>query len=250
VNYDFLASQINACIDTSYANHFLPPSAIPKYLIGCATSCIVTARDIMQYVALSFVWGKEISEANGLLAGELKQLPRTIADAITITLRLGKQCLWVDRYCIDQNDIEAKIDEINNMGGIYASAWVTIVSLTSSIQNGIPGASAPRKLSEVHTSQGTIYKLRDMFLKGRDIRESPWAKRGWTFQEAALSKRLLFFTPEQAYLLSDERVVEEWEAWMEDFGPPLHGETKSGALGFGFTGDSSDILGSFGQYVQ
>ena len=33
--------------------------------------------------------------------------PRVITDAMTATVELGWQYLWVDRYCIDQND-EAK----------------------------------------------------------------------------------------------------------------------------------------------
>lgn len=77
--------------------------------------CIVERRDVVEYVALSYVWGAvstqrltTINQEQMLTPGifsELK-LPDTIWDAIDVTRICGQQYLWVDSLCIVQNDVE------------------------------------------------------------------------------------------------------------------------------------------------
>ncbi|KAK3399065.1 hypothetical protein B0T20DRAFT_452635 [Sordaria brevicollis] len=54
------------------------------------------------------------------------ELPETVKDAVHITLVLGLRHLWVDAFCIIQNDIHEKHEEIQKMGHIYGNAEVTI----------------------------------------------------------------------------------------------------------------------------
>jgi hypothetical protein len=48
----------------------------------------------------------------------------------------------------------------------------------------------------------------------RNIDASRWSKRGWTFQEALLSKRRLYFTEQQVYFETQHHVTSElfWSA--------------------------------------
>lgn len=63
-------------------------------VIDCFTKSIVTApSDDFSYVALSYVWGQQ-QTADPDSSG----FPGTIEDSIAVTLALGFQYLWVDRY--------------------------------------------------------------------------------------------------------------------------------------------------------
>jgi hypothetical protein len=66
-------------------------------LIDCTRWEIVTAPENSRFVALSYVWGQLHVEVdpNGLLP---EDLPRTISDSMRMTLDLGYEFLWVDRY--------------------------------------------------------------------------------------------------------------------------------------------------------
>jgi hypothetical protein len=73
------------------------------------------------YVCLSYVWGAKETvheSASGVLP---ETLPLTVSDAITVTLSVGFRFLWCDRYCIPQDDAEAKHDAIHSMDGICKS---------------------------------------------------------------------------------------------------------------------------------
>ena len=90
----------------------------PKMLkvIDCRTRRIIGAPPSCSYVALSYVWGKQQPAAISSFASSGKNtgnrslssitIPSVISDAMIVTLELGWQYLWVDRYCIDQNDEE------------------------------------------------------------------------------------------------------------------------------------------------
>jgi hypothetical protein len=229
VSYQLLLYQINSCIERCSQTHETA-TKLPMKVIDCKTLRIVPPVAGVKYVALSYVWGPNAPEAETNGKDELTNLPRTIADAVTVTLNLGQQFLWVDRYCINQHDHVVKQREISNMGDIYAGAWVTIVSLASHINAGLPGVSVlPKKMNRttVRTSQGCLYVL-DPINQFRQnmITKTPWAHRGWTFQEAILSPRLLIFTVEQAVLLCESAITQEWQYWYKAH---EHGKLMSGS---------------------
>ena len=93
------------------------------------------------YLALSYVWG--VVEQNMPNAGRpgtaLTGLPRTVEDAMTFVKMLGKQYLWVDSVCIDQNNADEKLQQMGIMSEIYLGAYATIVALSSATANaGLP----------------------------------------------------------------------------------------------------------------
>ncbi|RSM09186.1 hypothetical protein CEP52_004281 [Fusarium oligoseptatum] len=115
----------------------------------------------IKFAALSYVWGESnVSRDNALLNsnesefgtdGGMKEgkVPQAIEDAITICKRLKQRYLWVDRFCIIQNnkDGREKQRQIDAMGDIYSSAEFTIIHASGKgIQCPIPGVSRERKV--------------------------------------------------------------------------------------------------------
>ncbi|KAH6666539.1 heterokaryon incompatibility protein-domain-containing protein, partial [Plectosphaerella plurivora] len=164
------------------------------------------------YAALSYVWGAAPSalssffsprkpmptEATGTPSLVFSKLPSTIRDAIQVTLALGFCYLWVDLFCIDQSDA-AKHEQIKQMDMIYQSAEVTIIAAAGrDPTHGLPGVSRDR-LPQPQCSIGNIELLSTMPHPHTAIRSSVWDTRGWTYQEAVLSRRRLVFTDQQVY---------------------------------------------------
>lgn len=115
-------------------------------------------------------------------------LPLTIAD-ITVTKALGLRYLWVDQYCINQQDKEDKRRQIEHMDLIYKFAELTIVAAAGHGSDyGLPGVSTRRRdvldpfvLDGVFTFGIHPQEDHQYWKTGR------WHTRGWTFQEALLS---------------------------------------------------------------
>jgi hypothetical protein len=82
------------------------------------TCQVVAAPHRCWYLALSYVWGSQ--KARAVHTGEkLSSLPQTIEDAIIVTLKLGFQYLWVDMYCIKQDNQNHVGDQIRHMDLVY-----------------------------------------------------------------------------------------------------------------------------------
>lgn len=63
-------------------------------------------------------------------------LPQTIEDVITVTLDLQFQYLWVDMYCIKQNDMLDFHTQIQQMDRIYRGAEITIIAAAGTGPSG------------------------------------------------------------------------------------------------------------------
>jgi len=81
---------------------------LPLRLIDVQDKCVVLGNDQTRYVALSYVWGKvdqlKLLMSNLTVLGTVgvfsrdklgNRLPRTISDAIELTVALGERYLWV-----------------------------------------------------------------------------------------------------------------------------------------------------------
>ncbi|KAK8091995.1 hypothetical protein PG997_002356 [Apiospora hydei] len=104
----------------------------------------VLADERCSYVSLSYVWGKPKPGQTPGTLGSLAEadLPLTIRDVMTVTLRLGYRYLWIDRYCIKQDDPVDKAGQIMNMGLIYNCSVLTIVAAAGEDPDyGLPGVS-------------------------------------------------------------------------------------------------------------
>jgi hypothetical protein len=176
------------------------PASVPGLkLIDCETNTLIPGES-HPYVALSYVWGcsSDTSEDPNQLP---KILPNTIKDTITVTKRLGFRYLWIDRYCINQQNEEEKSSQVGRMDSIYQNAELTIIAAAGDDPNyGLPGVGE-RKRKPQHLT--TCTKIGEHFLISTDatprgsISGTRWITRGWTYQEGLLSRRRLVFVEKQ-----------------------------------------------------
>jgi hypothetical protein len=163
-------------------------------LIDSSTGKVVRAAKDEPYVALSYVWGDKDTSTQ-----ESDSYPRTIQDAIIATKNLGYRWLWVDKYCIDQNDTNDLNDQLQQMDVIYQQAAVTIIAAAgTNAHYGLPGVgqSYRKPTSSILIGDEHICAIPKPELRSDVCR---WISRAWTYQEGLLSTRRLVFTDEQVY---------------------------------------------------
>ena len=164
------------------------------------------------YATLSYCWGSadvfRLYSANLLTLQDnlpFENLPRTIRDAISITLRLGIRYLWVDSLCIIQDSIEDWERESSRMADVYRNGLVNIAA------TGV-----------THANEGTVYSRNPCYLqpclgyvslRGAIssfyhifstrtvdwVASAPLNTRGWVLQERLLAPRTLHFGPQQVF---------------------------------------------------
>jgi hypothetical protein len=155
-------------------------------LIDCRTKTITTAPMTIEYVALSYVWGRQTaenssSENSPLQPGLPTKLPNTIEDAMKVTVSLGYRYLWVDKYCVDQRAEHSELQaQLATMDLIYSGACVTIIAAAGNDASfGLPGVGSRARIAHLSIAIDGI-----TWVSGhRDTRAlvsaSTWATRGW-----------------------------------------------------------------------
>ena len=207
---------INFCDEEHATSCIFEPESALKGLqfIDCETLQIFPSPERSPpYITLSYLW----SRAGGLEQGSLSEdIPLVIKDAIKVVKELGWRYLWVDRYCIPQENGPEKDNLIYNMDQIYRGATLSIIANgEQNLVYGLPGVSSisrlPQPSIQIASEQYTLcwINMREM------VAQSEWSTRGWTFQEALLSTRKLVFNDTQLYfqcnsMLSMEMVLWEW----------------------------------------
>ena len=215
INYRHLSNWLSICND----NHAVcKPLSTPELgtinLIDVETNELVpypTGKEC-QYIALSYVWGDTAPFPFRL--GRLPDQTRaTIDDAILVVKKLGLRYLWVDAICIDQHDGNHQMSQIRIMNLIYSGAYATIVALNGASANaGLPRVSQNSSSGkQSRHSFGPNQRVTTMPSLWHQILQSPWSKRGWTFQEALFSHRCLLFTKYQVYFNCNELHCSEAE---------------------------------------
>ncbi|KAL8376509.1 hypothetical protein RB595_007550 [Gaeumannomyces hyphopodioides] len=203
--------------------------------------------DIMApvYAALSYCWGTR-EDAQGQLKTTRetisermhgihdRQMTATLKDAIAATRVLSIPYLWIDALCILQGDDEdAQRDWESQsvlMTSIFGHAHVTLGALSSSACHEhflnhpydvswhwrskiSPDASGlMRATYVVHQSHQLICRPRRHIGRTMDfyddyLTDSIWTRRGWTYQEATVSKRFLAFGKTSLMLFVHPHIV-------------------------------------------
>ncbi|KAK3955917.1 heterokaryon incompatibility protein-domain-containing protein [Pseudoneurospora amorphoporcata] len=216
VNYHLIGEWLRLCLLGHVQCHGDGDSdvmTIPGFrVIDCTTRSIVSAveafgnHDKLDYVTLSYVWGQAgfsgpVLREDGLSLPD--ELPLVISDAMEVVKRVGYRYLWVDRYCIPQDDIRTKQIQIKNMDKIYSYSTLTIIAAAGEgPEYGLPGVSSRHRPEQlcVQVADGislALYESPKVL-----VTASKWHTRGWTYQEGPcwehkkglLSKRRLIFT--------------------------------------------------------
>ncbi|KAK6224320.1 hypothetical protein QIS74_02647 [Colletotrichum tabaci] len=202
IDYGLVRSWIHLCEsqhDTCRVTTEWKP--IPHFkLIDCESRLIVSADSSDQrfrYVALSYVWGSAPPEKY-TYPRLPDDLPPVVLDAMRVTMKLGFRYLWVDRYCIWQQDTTHKMSQVERMDQIYGDAELTVIAVGARDPGyGLPGLTLSRTNHAPITKRVGERKLVANFSHHwqlDQITRSKWATRGWTFQETCLSRRRLYFS--------------------------------------------------------
>ncbi|RAQ78399.1 hypothetical protein COH21_013079 [Aspergillus flavus] len=168
---------------------------------------------INRYIALSHNW--QFSEARNCMTlkenyGSRKRsipqqgLSQTFQDTITVARWLGVRYLWIDTFCIIQDDPDDWAEQASHMGDIFEGAYITIAA--HCYQNSPPtdGCFLERNVfNEVAVPDGNgdqFPMLIRHFGAGihdiHDLNSDPsLMRRGWCVQERLLSPRILHFRP-------------------------------------------------------
>ena len=99
-----------------------------------ATSC--TSGTPVWYTALSYVWGNPALVKTLTCNGKDFAITKNLDLALHHLRRSDVSImLWVDRICINQDDLQEKGQQVNLMGTIYQRAWSTLVWLSEEADN-------------------------------------------------------------------------------------------------------------------
>ncbi len=175
---------------------------LPKRVVDVVSApepfLFITQCQQGRYAALSYCFGngpvltttgKTLQERQASIPMAI--LPQTVRDAIIWTRQLGLQYLWIDSLCILQDSQSDWEVELSTMSDIYRDATVTIAATAAAhASSGCAPVRNKLQLAPFTPLPGIVIEAsfkRDawMFQKG------PLEKRGWTFQEIQLSRRVL-----------------------------------------------------------
>ena len=174
-------------------------------LINCDARTIVRppSNANYKYTALSYVWGGRADDKYKSRRGRLPaKLPATMEDAIKITQKLGVRWIWIDRYCVDQENEAVKHAQFQQMNLVYKKAFVTIIAAAGEDPHfGLPGVGLTPRLPQPDAWIGERHLVSTLTNPRKLISTSKWNKRAWTYQEGFFSQRRLIFTEEQAYFV-------------------------------------------------
>lgn len=186
-------------------------TVLPTRLIDCSDPkrprLVATNGTNGLYASLSYVWGEDqpsktikATLATYLAGIDVGLIPQTIYDAIKITNIFGIQYLWVDSFCIVQDDKQEKRREVAQMRRIFADAYVTIVA--SSAPNSTSGFLQNR-ISQHEKDTSLPYVCQDgqlgtvkLYPMSRNLayEVEPVDQRAWCLEERLLSPRKFVYT--------------------------------------------------------
>jgi hypothetical protein len=163
------------------------------------------------YITLSHCWGciqplrLTTESIDRLRHGiDIYELPKTFYDAISVTMSLNCEYLWIDSLCIIQDSLEDWVQESATMGSVYQNSLCTIAALWA--RNCEEGLFCFRRESplalhscmynldgdkNLHIQRRVGLRVPDYILQGKDA--APLNQRAWVIQERILARRTLFF---------------------------------------------------------
>lgn len=176
----------------------LLPKRVVDVVSGLEPFLFITQCQRDRYAALSYCFGKgpvltttEKTLQERQAGIPMTILPQTVRDAVIWTRQLGLRYLWIDSLCILQDSLSDWEVELSTMTEIYRDATVTIAA-TAAPYAGSGCAPVRNKLQLApFTPLPGIVIEPDFSREHWIFSKGPLEKRGWTFQETQLSRRVL-----------------------------------------------------------
>ncbi|KAI0471378.1 heterokaryon incompatibility protein-domain-containing protein [Xylaria cf. heliscus] len=158
------------------------------------------------YTALSYAWGDQQVAHEIHLGNNQLHIGQNLNSALRDLRRRDHPIrLWVDAICINQNDVNERNHQVQQMRDIYSSAMETIIYVGGQTgtntelsawnflernatwamsEAGDPDPDRPNKQETLAFFRGD---LSDVEI---DVLSRPWFERLWVFQEVVVSKKL------------------------------------------------------------
>ncbi|EEU36980.1 uncharacterized protein NECHADRAFT_86631 [Fusarium vanettenii 77-13-4] len=184
----------------------LPP---PSRLVDVQNLRLVDSAPIGSptWAALSYCWGgpqkaqtTSQNVKNRYQSIDFDDMPLTLRDSIRTCRELNLPYLWIDSICIIQDDENDKAREINKMPEVYQGALITLSASCATTCHGgflhdrlhpAPGVALP-----IRGPEGDYNIIQAVKWKGPV--DEPIDTRAWTFQEQALSERIIDYGSQRA----------------------------------------------------
>lgn len=152
---------------------------------------------------------------------DLAAIPKTYTDAITMTRNLRIQFLWIDSFCIIQDDREDWATESQKMGDIYEKAYCNIAA--TGVKDGKTGFLDIRKEEPIYVRVPAADQQADYFYFTSQansdfeayVNQVKLNTRGWVIQERVLSRRTIHFAMDMWYWECGECIISE-DGWQHD----------------------------------
>lgn len=245
-NSSFVQRLLQDCLRRIGLTFFLPKRLVDVQATGAGedglrivVSANLSSPETVRYAALSYCWGGKSPFKDDMLNKAKKdiaamerslhfsQISAVYQDAVKTTRHLGIRYLWIDALCIAQGDVNEWKTESLKMAETYSHAFVTIAADASStcdesfldiqpyrgLSAGIevPGSEfcGVGSRSFARIADESLYKHYDK--TGFPPCASMMEKRGWTFQEGLLSRRVLSFRHTNVHFRCMERVDGDYD---------------------------------------
>lgn len=189
---------------------------------------LVLSREIIEehpkYTTLSYCWGSDQSFKTTRATMDafhqnipLLELPQTFADAFDLTRQLNVRYIWIDAFCIIQDDTIDWETEAATMHNVYVGSFLTIqASEAQSASEGCFVQTTPAT-TKAQSCGRALFSAREQN-KDTDIRVhivphtgrvAALNQRGWTLQETVLSHRTIQLTDGELHWRCRSDIV--WE---------------------------------------
>jgi hypothetical protein len=146
------------------------------------------------YICLSYVWGEEVPGHTIVLDKQHYRIRGNLYSFLVKTRRkrrLLENWLWIDALSINQNDIEERNHQVQQMGLIFSRAKEVLSWLGDS-----HGIAAYLDRTEQRYIQGRGYQLERLcqgtteYYQQLEFYQSEYWKRAWITQEVALARQV------------------------------------------------------------
>jgi len=158
---------------------------------------VTTHGDVGEYAAVSYVWGQWQDRDSLLRAVKLA------ADAV------GCRYVWVDQWCINQQDAAERAREVKRMREYYKNGNSTIVlipEITGEIFSIKDVEDSSWRLCEWQNCMETLIGF---------VQTSQWSTRVWTLQEGMLGQAPILCNGSQVITTHELRAYNELKSWLQ-----------------------------------